>query len=453
MTAKLLIVDDQDSIRANLKRFFERRSMEVLTASRGSEAVEICTSSMIDVVLLDLRLPDLGGLEVLERVKAASPQTCVVLITAHGDVDTAVKAMQLKADNFLVKPVDLGALDILVAKLLEGARTKSEVLYLKEKVSRLSGFSGGVAHRLPREVAETIGSLASSPATSVLIQGETGTGKGVAARLIHEASARASSSFVDLNCATLTPEFLESELFGHEKGAFTDAKDFKRGMLELAHGGSLFLDEIGELAPSVQAKLLKVIEDKRFRRLGGTSPILVDTRIIAASNADLEREARAGRFRSDLFYRLNVMTLVIPPLRQRRDDILPLAHDFLEEFGGAGVPRKELRLTPEAEAALQAYSWPGNIREMRNVMERAALLVRGSTIGVENLPGGLLLRGRRAQDAGSSDDLSLEAVERAHIARILRLCEGSRSQAARLLGIHRSTLLEKIGRYKLEDPS
>ncbi len=453
MTAKLLVVDDHDPIRANLKRFFEKRSMEVLTAARGSEAVEICASSMIDVVLLDLRLPDLGGLEVLTRIKASSPQTCVVLITAHGDVDTAVKAMQLKADNFLVKPVDLGALEVLVNKLLEGARTKSEVLYLKEKVSRLEGFSSGVSRRLPAEVAETIRTLASSPATSVLIQGETGTGKGVAARLIHEASQRASNSFVDLNCATLTPEFLESELFGHEKGAFTDAKDFKRGMLELANGGSLFLDEIGELAPAVQAKLLKVIEEKTFRRLGGTSPISVDTRIIAASNTDLERATRAGRFRSDLFYRLNVMTLVIPPLRQRRAEILPLAHDFLEEFGRAGASRRSLHLTPEAEAALEAYAWPGNIRELRNVMERAALLVHGDTIGLENLPGGVLLRGRRAQDSGSADALSLEAVERAHIARILRLCEGSRTQTARLLGIHRSTLLLKIGRYGLGEPS
>jgi DNA-binding NtrC family response regulator len=438
MNAKLLVVDDQESIRANLKRFFARRGMEVLTAGCGSEAIGICASSMIDVVLLDLRLPDMSGLEVLERVKAGSPQTCVVLITAHGDVDTAVKAMQLKADNFLVKPVDLGALDVLVAKLLESARTRSEVLYLKEKVSRLSGFSGGAAHRLPRELAETIRSLAASPATSVLIQGETGTGKGVAARLIHEESARAASSFVDLNCATLTPEFLESELFGHEKGAFTDAKEFKRGMLELAHGGSLFLDEIGELAPSVQAKLLKVLEEKRFRRLGGTSPILVDTRIIAASNADLEKAARAGRFRSDLYYRLNVLTLVITPLRKRRDDILPLAHDFLEEFGGASVPRKTFHLSREAEDALLSYGWPGNIRELRNVIERAALLSRGDVIGLEHLPDGLL-RSRTAQEPDAADDLSLDAVERA--------------QTARLLGIHRSTLLQKIGRYGLGEPS
>ncbi len=452
MTAKLLVVDDQESIRANLKRFFGRRSMEVLTARCGQEALDICASSMIDVVLLDLRLPDIDGLEVLTGIKASSPQTCVILVTAHGDVDTAVKAMQLKADNFLVKPVDLNALDVLVAKLLEGARTKSEVLYLKEKVSRLSGFAGGVKHRLPPQVAETIRTLASSPATSVLILGETGTGKGVAARLIHEASARASSSFVDLNCATLTPEFLESELFGHEKGAFTDAKEFKRGMLELAHGGSLFLDEIGELAPSVQAKLLKVLEDKRFRRLGGTSPIRVDTRIIAASNVDLERAARSGRFRSDLFYRLNVMALVLPPLRRRRDEIMPLALDFLEELGGSAVPRRVFHLTPEAEVALQAYAWPGNIRELKNVMERAILLVKGDMISLEHLPDGLL-RGRRPAAADGVDDLSLEAMESEHISKVLRLCEGSRSQTARILGIHRSTLLQKIGRYGLDEPS
>jgi len=452
VTAKLLVVDDHDPIRANLKRFFEKRSMEVLTAASGSDALEICASSMIDVVLLDLRLPDLDGLEVLTRIKASSPQTCVVLITAHGDVDTAVKAMQLKADNFLVKPVDLGALEVLVNKLLEGARTKSEVLYLKEKVSRLEGFSSAVSRRLPATVAETIRTLASSPATTVLIQGETGTGKGVAARMIHEMSARAANSFVDLNCATLTAEFLESELFGHEKGAFTDAKEFKRGMLELAHGGSLFLDEIGELAPSVQARLLKVIEEKQFRRLGGTSPLKVDTRIIAASNADLERAARAGRFRSDLFYRLNVMTLVIPPLRQRRDEILPLARKFLEEFGGIGPSRRTLQLTSEADAALLAHEWPGNIRELKNVMERAALLAPDETIGLEELPDGIL-RGGRTRKPDGVGDLSLDAVERDHIAKVLRLCEGSRSQAARLLGIHRSTLLQKIGRYGLGDPS
>ncbi|MGE5717103.1 MAG: sigma-54-dependent transcriptional regulator [Acidobacteriota bacterium] len=449
MSGKLLIVDDEESIRANLKRYFSRKAMDVLTASTGGEAVAICGATMVDVVLLDLRLPDLDGLAVLGQIKAISPQTSVILITAHGDVDTAVKAMQMRADNFLLKPVDLKAVEVLVAKLLETARTRTEILYLKAKVSSLSGLAGPLKPRFPARVTETIQALASSPTTSVLIQGETGTGKGVAARLIHELSERATKSFVDINCATLTPEFLESELFGHEKGAFTDAKDFKRGMLEVAHGGSLFLDEIGELAPSVQAKLLHVLEEKKFRRLGGTASIQVDARLIAATNADLERSVAAGTFRKDLFYRLNVMPIVLPPLRQRREEILPLAKDFLDEFVCAHTRKKARGLTAEAESALQSYAWPGNIRELRNVMERAALLCEGDAIGLEHLPESLT-RKRKAVSIEGGENLSMEAVESDHIRKVLKLCEGSRSQAARLLGIHRSTLLQKIEKYGLD---
>ncbi len=449
MNGTLLIVDDEESIRANLKRYFSRKSMDVFTASTGGEAVGICGSSMVDVVLLDLRLPDLDGLAVLGQIKAISPQTGVILITAHGDVDTAVRAMQMKADNFLQKPVDLKAVEVLVNKLLETSRDRTEILYLKEKVSRLSGFAGPLKPRFPARVSETINALASSPTTSVLIQGETGTGKGVAARLIHELSERSTKSFVDINCATLTAEFLESELFGHEKGAFTDAKEFKRGMLELAHGGSLFLDEIGELAPSVQAKLLHVLEEKRFRRLGATTSIQVDARLIAATNADLERSVKAGAFRKDLFYRLNVMPIVLPPLRQRREEILPLAKDFLEEFVSAHARKTARGFTPEAENALQTYGWPGNIRELRNVMERAALLCEGDAIGVEHLPDSLT-RSPKAVGFEAGENLSMDFVESDHIRKVLKLCEGSRSQAARLLGIHRSTLLQKIAKYGLE---
>jgi DNA-binding NtrC family response regulator len=449
MSGKLLIVDDEESIRANLKRYFSRKSMDVLTASTGREAVDICRSSMVDVVLLDLRLPDLDGLAVLGQIKAISPQTGVILITAHGDVDTAVKAMQMRADNFLLKPVDLKAVELLVNKILETSRARTEILYLKAKVSRLTGFAGPLKPRFPAGVSETIRALASSPTTSVLIQGETGTGKGVAARLIHELSDRAAKPFVDINCATLTPEFLESELFGHEKGAFTDAKDFKRGMLEVAHGGSLFLDEIGELALSVQAKLLHVLEEKRFRRMGATASIRVDARLIAATNTDLERAVKAGAFRKDLFYRLNVMPILLPPLRQRREEILPLAKDFLEEFASADARKRIRGLTPEAEGALQAYGWPGNIRELRNVMERAALLCEGDAVGVEHLPEGLT-RKHEAREFDGTENLSMDFVESDHIRKVLKLCEGSRSQAARLLGIHRSTLLQKIAKYGLD---
>ena len=253
---------------------------------------------------------------------------------------------------------------------------------------------------------------------------------------------------MDINCATLTPEFLESELFGHEKGAFTDAKEFERGMLELAHGGSLFLDEMGERAFRA-GKAPPRARGKRFRRLGATASIQVDARLIAATNADLERAVKAGAFRKDLFYRLNVMPIVLPPLRQRREEILPLAKDFLEEFAAAHAGKRIRGLTPEAEDALQSYGWPGNIRELRNVMERAALLCKGDAAGVEHLPDSLT---RKPKGAGfdGTENLSLDSLESDHIRKVLRLCEGSRSQAARLLGIHRSTLLQKIAKYGLD---
>jgi two-component system, NtrC family, response regulator AtoC len=447
MNGRILVVDDEESIRLNLKRYFERRSLEVFTAGTGVAAFGICAKSMVDVVLLDLKLPDMDGLDVLAQIKSASPQTAVIMITAHGDVDTAVKAMQMKADTFLLKPVDLKALESIVEKALETSQTRSEVSYLRDKVSRLSGLPGTAKVRFPPKIEEAIRVLASSPTTSVLIQGETGTGKGVAAHLIHERSVRSGRQFMDINCATLTPDFLESELFGHEKGAFTDAKQFKRGLLEVAQGGTLFLDEISEMPLSVQVKLLKAIEEKSFRRLGGTSAIQVDTRILAATNTDLERSVRAGTFRKDLYYRLNVMPLLLPPLRDRVEDILPLARDFLGTFRRASG-HGPFDLAPAAGELLTKYSWPGNLRELKNMMERAALLGREEFVEPADLPANMVPR-ESTQGAAPAGDLSLEAVERDHIARVLEMCEGNRSQAAKLLAIHRSTLIEKIQKYQL----
>ncbi len=447
MSATLLIVDDEESIRVHLQRYFSRRGLEALTASSGTIALRICESSMVDVVLLDLRLPDIDGLDVLERLKAVSPHTGVIIITAHGDVETAVRAMQMKADNFLLKPVDLKALELLVDRILDDERARSEIVYLKEKISHLSGYGGGLKLRLPPALATTVRAVAESPSTSVLILGETGTGKGVLGRLIHDLSARAARPFVDVNCASLSPELLESELFGHERGAFTDAKEFKRGLVELADGGSLCLDEVAELSPSAQAKLLKVVEEKTFRRLGGTANIQVDARLIAATNQDLERLVKKGSFRRDLFYRLGVMTLELSPLRNRKDDVIPLATDFLSEFARAAA--KPIHgFSRTAEDALTGYAWPGNIRELKNVVERAVLLCREDTIQTEHLPANLQHRAMASSRPGG-EDLALAGVERRHIAEVLQLCEGNRSQAARLLGIHRSTLLEKIRLYDL----
>lgn len=448
MSTTLLVVDDEESIRQHLKRYFERRGMEVLTAGSGIVALRICESLTVDVVLLDLRLPDMDGLDVLNQLKSSWPQTGVIMITAHGDVETAVQAMQMRADNFLLKPVDLKTLEVLVARLVAASRARSEILYLKDKVSHLSGYRGAITLRFPPGELAAIEALAHSPGTSVLILGETGTGKGMVARLIHDLSARSNDPFVDINCASLSPELLESELFGHERGAFTDAKASKRGLLELASHGSLFLDEIAELGVSVQAKLLKVVEDRTFRRLGGTTNLQVDVRLIAATNQDLERAVAQGSFRKDLFYRLNVMPLVLTPLRGRREDIAPLASDFLAEF--ASVSRKAIAgFSASAEAALTGYGWPGNMRELRNVIERAVLLCTGDRIGVEHLPLNLVQRAA-PQSPAAQGDLTLRAVEKRHVASVLEMVGNNRSQAARLLGIHRSTLLEKIREYELE---
>ena len=448
MSATLLVVDDEESIRIHLQRYFGRRGLEVLTAASGTIALRICESATVDVVLLDLRLPDIDGLDVLRQLKASSPQTSVIIITAHGDVETAVTAMQMRADNFLLKPIDLKTLEVLIDRLVATSRTRSEILYLKEKVSHLSGYRGAVKLRFPPGELKAIEALAHSPTTSALVLGETGTGKGMVARLIHDLSPRSTGAFVDINCASLGPEFLESELFGHERGAFTDAKEFKRGLLEIASGGSLCLDEVAELGPSAQAKLLKVVEDRTFRRLGGTANLQVDVRLIASTNQNLERAVKRGSFRKDLYYRLNVMPLVLTPLRDRRDDIVPLAGDFLSELASTSA-RAIVGFSGGAEDALKGYAWPGNIRELRNVVERAVLLCQGERIGVEHLPANLLQRpGSTA--SGAHGDLTLAAVEKTHIVSVLETCGGNRSQAARLLGIHRSTLLEKIRAYELD---
>ncbi len=445
MSGKLLIVDDHKAIRHTLSRYFERRSLDVLTTASGTEAVEICRTSLIDVVLLDLRLPDLDGIEVLEQIKADSPTTAVIIITAHGDVETAVRAMQMRADNFVLKPVDLDVLDALVSKVVE-QRTTSEVHHLKQRLGRLTGTAHSTKLRFPSEVMATVRLLADNPATSALILGETGSGKGVAARLVHELSPR-SGQLVEINCAGLSSELLESELFGHQKGAFTDAKTSKPGLLELAHRGSLLLDEIGELSPAVQARLLNVLEDRSFRRLGGTRSIDVDIRILAATNRDLDDAVRTGRFRPDLFFRLNVMPVTLPPLRERSDDILALAHDFLRNFSsraGKGIHG----LAEPSKQLLIGYGWPGNIRELRNIIERAVLLCEDEQIQPQHLPD-TIRTAKPEVPLAAGGDLSLAAAEKHHIGRVLALYNDNRTRAARALGINRSTLQQKIAKYGL----
>ncbi len=447
MLNSLLIVDDDEFISQNLKKYFGIKGFNVQVAHDGKSGIKLCQTTPTDMVLLDFWLPDMSGLDVLKIIKSTSPGTGVIIITAYGDVETAVKAIQMKADNFILKPIDLEVLKDMVEKSLESYRTQAEVQYLKRKVSRLEGSPLLKMLRQSQEVYHAIRLLADNFSTNVLILGETGTGKGMVARIIHELSDRRTSQFVDINCAGLSSDLLESEIFGHERGAFTDAKTFKRGLLEVANGGSIFLDEIGELSLSVQAKLLKVIEKKNFRRLGGTADVGVDIRIMAATNTELEKVVKERKFRKDLYFRLNVMPITLTPLRSRTKDILPLANIFLEEFKKLFV--KEISgFSPEAEAMLLYYSWPENIRELRNVVERAVLLCEGNFIRTMDLPDNLKRR-KISPKLSPEDDWSLESMEKKHLEKILAACNNNHSKAAEILGIHRSTLIKKIEKYNL----
>ena len=449
MPNSILIVDDENSIRLNLERFFSAKGFHVRSAADGKSGLDNFHKIPPDVVLLDLRLPDMSGLDILEKMKTISPGTGVIMFTAYGDVETAVKAMQMKADNFILKPIDLTALEAIVMKVLESYRAREEMIFLKQKVSRLEGFPQMKRLRQPPEVLEAISLLAEKPSSTVMVLGETGTGKGLVAKIIHEMSERKDFPFVDVNCAGLNPELLETELFGHEKGAFTDAKSSKRGLLEVADGGSLLLDEVGELSLSVQAKLLKVIEERTFRRLGGTSSIEVNVRIMAATNSDLEKSMKEGKFRKDLFYRLNVMPVVLPPLRERKEDILPMAWIFLEDYNTQFV-RNIRGFQPEAEGILTHYSWPGNCRELRNVIERAVLICDSDRIRTADMPSNLTTKWEKDRPFEEAENLSLEEMERQHIRKILANCGYNNSRAARVLGINRSTLLKKIKKYQFQ---
>jgi len=445
--SSILIVDDEKTVRENLRRYFSRGDLEVHVASSGASALKECEAHPMDVVLLDLRLPDMDGIEVLRRMKEDSLPPSVIMITGHGEMEPAIQAIRAGAEHFLPKPVDLPSLGAAVSHALERRRNRQRIQFLNERLSRLKGAGGETYPRIPSELEPAVALLARNAGTSVLIQGETGTGKSVIARLIHQLSSRSSCQFVDISCAGLSAALLESELFGHEKGAFTDAKHFKQGLLEVAHGGTLFLDDVGEMEPTVQAKLLKVLEEKRFRRLGATRSIEVDVRVMAATNEDLSEAVQRGRFRSDLFYRLKVMPVHLPPLRERREDILPLANRFLGEFF-RGVSPSPPSLSEKAREHLVSYAWPGNIRELRNVMERASILSGGVSIQPDHLPQDIRRKSRH-QPLPAGEDFTLRTAEARHIADVLERCGHNRTHAARRLGIHRSTLIQKIKTYGL----
>jgi DNA-binding NtrC family response regulator len=450
MRPRILIVDDDGVIVQALSRALDRAGYEAVTAGCGQEAMEVFAREACQVVLLDVRLPDTDGLSLLARMRELDDDQMFVMMTAYDDAAVAVQAMKAGAYDYIHKPFDLEELRMIVAKALEIRRMRGELAALRQRhggpvpAHELLGASAEMARirSLVRRIAQT-------PRTSVLILGESGTGKERVANAIHFSSERRDFPLMKINCSAIPSQLLESELFGHEKGAFTDAKGTKKGLLEMAHGGTVFLDEVGDLALSLQPKLLRFLESRSLQRVGGLREIQVDARIIAATHRDLEAMVARGTFREDLYYRLKVMVVAIPPLRKRPRDILILAQQFLHEIAGdLGKPVQSL--SPEAAGRLVQYPWPGNARELRNVLERAAILSSSPTIRREHLqldaawgtPGG---EGTGKPEA--DEGLSLAAAQRQHILRVLHRTGGNRSAAARILGISRSTLQERLKQY------
>jgi DNA-binding NtrC family response regulator len=434
VSLSVLVVDDDATVRETLADFFESLGHTVRTAGTATAARQAAAEHSPDVALVDLRLPDADGIVLFEALRADDPDVAVIFLTGHADVATAVRAMRDGAADFLEKPVDLEALDAAVRRAAEHGRMRRELAVLR---ARESGELWRDRAREP--IVPTLDRLVELAARNddapVLVTGETGTGKGYVARRIHEMSRRAGAPFVEINCASLSATFFESELFGHEKGAFTDAKQAKRGLIEVAARGTVFLDEIAELSSEVQPKLLKVIEDRTFRRLGGTATLTSDARVIGATHVPLVEAVAEKRFRADLYYRLQVLTLELPPLRERRAEIPALAR--------ALAPRAAA-LSDAAVAALVAYDWPGNIRELKNALWRATILAEGGCIGPEHLGLGRAATPDAAAAAG--EVVTLEEAERRAIAAALAHTGGNKARAAALLGVARSTLAEKLKR-------
>ena len=452
VTPTVLVVDDEQLIRWSLTSRLTDAGYRVLEAETGAQALVRCRDDGVDLVLLDYRLPDADGVSVLKKIKDAEPDTLVIMLTAHSSVDTAVEAMKHGAYHFASKPFDVEAIVLLVEKALETTRLRREVKALRASqaqpysLDRIVGQSTAVVG-----MRALLQKIAASPASTVLLTGESGTGKDLAAKVIHYASSRASHPFMNITCSALPEALLESELFGHERGAFTGADRQKRGLLETADGGTVFLDEIGEMVPALQAKLLRFLEEKTFKRVGGSTDLRVDVRVIAATNRTLEDEVRAGRFREDLFYRLNVLPILLPPLRQRPEDI-PLLISYYVDAYNQEFRKKIRRVSPEAMPRLKAYRWPGNIRELRNAVERAMLLVEGDELTADQFP----VTGVLAPRSGGrvdlpADGLDLEELERSLVVQALDRCGWNQTKAAGLLGLNRDQIRYRIEKFKLRE--
>ena len=461
--ARILVADDEPAMRWLLDRLLRQAGHAVTVVEDGQAALGAAAAEPVDLAFLDIRMPGLDGLEVLSRLRAQNPETAVIVMTAHGSVRAAVEAMQRGAYDYLAKPFDNDEVLLLVERALSAKALAREVVELRTGIQEVWEF-GALVGKSPRmqEVYKTIGRIAGTDVT-VLLQGESGTGKEVVARAIHHYSRRAGKPFVAVSCAAIPPTLLEAELFGHERGAFTDAHQRRLGRFELAHGGTLYLDEVGDMGPELQPKLLRVLQEREFERIGGGEPIRVDVRVVAATNRDLETLIREGRFREDLYYRLNVVSLTLPPLRERREDVPFLVDHFLAKYAGE---LGERALSADALDRLLGYPWPGNVRELENVIQHAMVMAGGGVILPEHLPiaagsgaprarEGTLealihqkleecVRGLGARESANLYELVLGLVERPLLMAVLRETGGNQLRAAALLGINRNTLRKKL---------
>ncbi|MBI4462554.1 MAG: sigma-54-dependent Fis family transcriptional regulator [Acidobacteria bacterium] len=469
---RILVVDDEKLVRVSLQEYFERQGYPVLVAADAAEANRILREEQPQAVLLDVRLPDRSGMELLEEWKQAGLPGAVVMMTADPQLDDVKAAIKLGAYDFVSKPLDFDELSVTLSNALEASELRREVRSLRDEVRKRTGYREVVGtSETIRKLMDFVLKVARSEARSILITGESGTGKDLIAKVIHYESARADKSFVAINCSAIPETLLEAELFGHERGAFTDAKAMKRGLFEVADQGTLLLDEISEMSPFLQAKLLRVLEDQTFRRVGGLRDLKVDVRVIAASNRDLERMVVEKRFREDLFYRLSVISVPLPPLRERKEDILPLAEFFLRHYSQKF--RKPMEdMTEELRRVLVNYDWPGNVRELKNAIERAMILEEGKNLTPSYLP--IRVTSPHTSPLTSAGDDSggawtttpdgrriplweipaggtrLDEVERMLVEQALKQAHGNQSQAARLLDISRDALRYKMKKFRLE---
>ena len=443
---KILIVDDELIMRKSLADWLERDGHSVDTAASGEEALEKCKEIRFDILLVDIKMEGLSGMDVLKQVKDIDPDVDIVMITAYGSISSAIEAMKNGAYDYLLKPFDPNELGVLIEKITDHQAQARENLYLKELQKERTRFESMIGQSKPmQEIFDLIQDVAPMDST-VLITGETGTGKGLAAKAIHTNSPRYEGPFVAVNCGAIPEHLMESELFGHQKWAFTDAKETKKGRLELAHGGTLFLDEIGEISMRMQIDLLRVIEDHVFCRVGGTQPIEVNFRVIAAINRDIEEAIKSGVFREDLYYRLNVISFKMPSLRERKEDIPLLTDHFLRRF--SQETNKPIdQISREAVDELMLHDWPGNVRELENAIERSVVVGKGRKILPEHLPI------FRPGHTSSPQNNSLRELEKEHITQILSGNKWNISRSAEILGIDRSTLYSKIKRYHIRKPA